>query len=165
MQRLPLKNIDETKIGKRVEITGGMLAGRSGEVIAVEDRPMPRQLLIELDRDGGNVWIHAAHLSIDVELNTVTYADRPEVLKNLASAAEEDMSLARTARDNEIIICQTHRGAVALRYDPASELYTLTTQDGGSWTTTGDAETIKTEIINLFDCIEGEDDEQQAAAA
>lgn len=153
----PLKNIDETKEGRTVLITGGLLAGRSGKIFALEDAPMPRQLIIELDRDGGRVWIHAEHLSLDVELNTVTYADRPEILSQLESMAEENMSLARTEQDNETLIAQTLRGTVALRYDPASQLYTLTTQDGGSWTTKGDRAAIKTEIVNLFDVIEEED--------
>lgn len=161
---IPLKTIDDDDTpGQQVQITGGLLAGRSGSVEALSDEPMPRALLIALDRDGGNVWIDVQHLSIKVEPNTTIYAERSSILKFLENCAESDMRKAR--KHGEILIAQTLRGLVALAYEKITGTYTLTTQDGGSWQVSGRRKITKPEIINLYSIIEKEETRATALAA
>lgn len=86
--------------------------------------------------------------------NTERYYDRPEIMKALGCLADTVMRRARKAEDGEHLIAQTLRGLVALRYYPAKREYTLTTQDGGSWTASGPRSIIRTYLINLFDVAE-----------
>jgi hypothetical protein len=155
MQRLPLTDVDDSTVGRRVEITGGRLAGRWGVVDSLpEGEAFPASLLIELEGVGTRVWIETAHLSVDVETNSEKFAGRPLIVKQLASFADADMRRARAANDNEILITETRRGLVALRYDPANRTYSLTTQDGGSWHVCGKRADIKPELINLYSVTE-----------
>jgi hypothetical protein len=75
------------------------------------------------------------------------------------------MRLARTARDNEVLITETRRGTVGLAYNPRTRIYTLTTQDGGSWQASGKRTAIKVEIINLYDATEAEGEGEARRAA
>lgn len=113
------------------------------------------------------LWDSVANLDVAVEPtpNTEIFADRPHILRQLDGFAESDMRRARGARDNEILIAQTRRGLVGLAYDPATRIYTLTTQDGGSFQTSGTKAKIKAEIINLYDCQEMETQEEGRKAA
>jgi hypothetical protein len=155
MQRLPLIDVDDSTVGRRVEITGGLLAGRWGVVDALpEGETFSASLLIELEGVGPRVWIETAHLSVDVETNAERFACRPLILKQLSGFADSDMRRARAANDNEILISETMRGLVALSYDPSNRSYTLTTQDGGSWKVRGKRAAIRPELINLYSVTE-----------
>lgn len=113
------------------------------------------------------LWDAADRLDVakDPTPNTEIFADRPHILKQLGRFAEEDMRLARTARDYEILIAQTRRGLVGLAYDPRTRIYTLTTQDGGSFRVSGKRPAIKVEIINLYDAQEAEEGEGEGRKA
>lgn len=87
--------------------------------------------------------------------NIELYNNRPEIMKALNSLADAVMRRARKDEDGEHLIAETKRGLVALRYFPAKRSYTLTTQDGGSWTASGTRSIIRTYIINLFHVEEG----------
>lgn len=82
--------------------------------------------------------------------NIERYHNRPEIMKALESLADAVMRRARKDEDGEHLIAQTLRGLVALRYFPAKRFYTLTTQDGGSWTASGSRSIIRTYLINIF---------------
>lgn len=146
MQRLLTLPLTEDAIGQPVNIVGGILAGRAGRIDALPDSPLSRLVVVELDRDGGNVWIDVDHL--EEKSNIELYFNRPEIMKTLRSLTERVMRQAR--KEGEHLIAQTKRGLVALKYNPAKRTYTLTTQDGGNWTASGPRSIISTYIINLF---------------
>ena len=62
--RFPL---DEDVITQRVNITGGILAGRSGHIDSISDEPQPSSAIVELDGDGAHVWIDADDLEEEPE--------------------------------------------------------------------------------------------------
>lgn len=72
MLKFPL---DEDAPGRRVNIIDGILKGRSGHIDALSDEAHPSSILIELDGEGGKVWIEVDHL--EEEPLTVT-TDRPQ---------------------------------------------------------------------------------------
>lgn len=72
MLRYPL---DDDAPGRRVNIIGGLLAGRSGHIDALSDAPQPTSVLIELDGDGAKVWIEIDHLE---EAPLKGTSDRPQ---------------------------------------------------------------------------------------
>ncbi len=111
------------------------------------------------------LWDSADRLDLakDPTPNTEIFADRPNVLRLLAGCAETDLRKAR--KHNGILIAQTRRGCVALDYEPTTGIYTLTTQDGGSFRVSGKKAAIKAEVINLYDVREQEGEEEGQRAA
>lgn len=67
--------VNEDALGRRVNIIGGILSGRSGHLAALSDEPQAASIMVEVDGDGGKVWIESDHLE-EEPLRVTT--DRPK---------------------------------------------------------------------------------------
>ena len=143
--------LSEDAIGLPVIVVAGRLEGATGKIDSLPDDPRSYLVLVELDRNGSNVWLDVDEL--EERANTAVYADRPEVLGLLRRLAEGVMRKAR--KDVEHTVGRTKRGPVDVSYNPATQLYEMTTR-GGGWSARGRAGDIKKELMNLFAVVEGE---------
>lgn len=111
------------------------------------------------------LWDSVVNLDLAVEPppNTEIFAERSHILKQLGGFAESDMSRARTS--GEHLISGTRRGVVAVAYKRATGIYTLTSQDGGSFQRSGRKAAMKAEIVNLYDVQEAESQQEGRRAA